>query len=107
MMEQTNQILNKTVSVSWAFMRDDCTKNLSPMMQYLDKQATESLMSTEVKFQHFKDWLLENGAVFDKIQFPSVFTGGLKGLSAKSEIPPNNCFISIPNKCVLSVALVM
>ncbi len=50
MMEETNQILNKTVSVSWAFMRDNCTKNLSPMMQYLDKQATESLMSTEVKF---------------------------------------------------------
>jgi hypothetical protein len=38
------------------------------------------------------------------VEFPAVFKNGLMGLAAKQEIPPYKCFISIPNKLVLSLA---
>lgn len=71
-------------------------------MRFVDKQATEEALKDK-KYHIFIEWLKENGAKFDKIQFPSVFAGGLMGLSAKNEIPPGHCFISIPNKCIISV----
>lgn len=52
----------------------------------------------------FKQWLLENGAVFnDDIEFPAVFAGGLHGLAAKKKIESHKGYIFIPNTIIVSV----
>jgi hypothetical protein len=37
----------------------------------------------DLKYQSFITWLQENGAIFDKVEFPCVFDKGLMGIGAK------------------------
>ena len=74
-------------------------------MQTVDKTQSENLVYP--KYEVFRKWMVDNGAKFDRVGFPSLFHGGLMGLSAKEEIPPNHCFLSVPNKLIVSVALAM
>jgi hypothetical protein len=64
-------------------------------------------MESDPKYEVFRKWMVDNGAKFDRIGFPSLFAGGLMGLCAKTEIPPAHCFLSVPNKLIVSVALAM
>ena len=98
---------HKGVTVSHDYMRDDLTLNLPQGLQTINKAATEAVKNREEKYQIFKQWLLENGAVFDEsIEFPAVFEGGLEGLAAKKQIDPYTGYIFIPNKIIISIARV-
>lgn len=59
-------------------------------------------MTSEAIQKAFKDWLLQNGAIFDKVEYP-VNVDGVRSSIAKEEIAPGEGFLFIPNKCILSV----
>ena len=77
------------LQASYDFLADDLTKTLPETMRMVDVRATEAYARTQNKHAKFKEWLLENGAIFDdSIQYPAVFTGGLTGLAAKKQLNP-------------------
>lgn len=47
-------------------------------------------------------WGKENGAIFDKVDYPAVFNG-ICGARAKEDIAPGEAFVFIPNKLIISV----
>ena len=86
-----------------------------------DAAATRSL-AEQLKYAAFNDWLKENGAIFDKVQYPAVFANkgaqpttesgpnpptmgdaydGIVGSIAKADIAPNDVICAIPVKMVL------
>ena len=73
----------------------------------MDEAATRQAQASNGKYARFKQWLIENGAVFDHaVEFPAVFAGGLEGLAAKKQIAPYEAYIFIPNTLIISVARV-
>ena len=38
----------------------------------------------------------ENGAIFDKVDYPAVFTNGVQGAILKDEVAKNEAFLYIP-----------
>jgi len=92
------------LEVNHNYMRDDLTKNLPEELRFLDQAATIALQEKSGKYRAFKEWLINNGAIFDDyIEYPAVFGGGLNGVSAKKPIGPNKGFIFIPNTLLISV----
>ena len=90
--------------VNYNYMRDDLTKNLPEELRFLDQAATISLRQKSEKYRVFKEWLINNGAVFDdSIEFPAVFGGGLQGLAAKKPLGTHKGYIFIPNTIIISV----
>lgn len=95
---------NHGLSVNYNYMRDDLTKNLPDELRFLDQAATIALQQNSIKYRVFKEWLINNGAVFDDaIEFPAVFGGGLQGLAAKKPLGTHKGYIFIPNTIILSV----
>ena len=92
------------LKVNHKYMRDDLTKNLPEDQLFLDQAATNALQERSAIYRTFKEWLINNGAIFDDyIEYPAVFGGGLKGMAAKKPIGPNKGFIFIPNTLLISV----
>ena len=92
------------LKVNHKYMRDDLTKNLPEDQLFLDQAATNALQERSAIYRTFKEWLINNGAIFDDfIEYPAVFGGGLNGVSAKKPIGPNKGFIFIPNTLLISV----
>jgi len=56
---------NHGLSVNYNYMRDDLTKNLPDELRFLDQAATIALQQNSIKYRVFKEWLINNGAVFD------------------------------------------
>lgn len=53
--------------------------------------------------QAFTAWLLENGARFDKIDWPSNETiGGIRGAIARENISTNEVMLEIPHRLMMS-----
>jgi hypothetical protein len=46
----------------------------------------------------FLNWLRDNGAIFDKIEYPAIYDGGLKGCRLKEDVGSNEAFLYIPTK---------
>lgn len=77
-----------------------------PAILSINRDLTDQLALENTKHEIFKNWLLDNGAVFDNdIEYPAVFANGLIGIAAKRTIPANKAFISIPVKCIISLDL--
>ena len=104
----SNRVAHVGVPVNHDYMRDDITQNLPQDLQYVNSDLARQASERNPKYQVFRQWLLENGAVFDDmVEFPSVFlNGALEGLSAKQPIGPHKAYIFIPNKLIISVARV-
>ena len=52
-------------------------------------------------------WLIENGTKIEGVEFPVAFGSlGYIGVAATRDIPPNKCFIAIPNKILISTMTV-
>lgn len=66
-----------------------------------DEAATREEAATPNK-RAFIDWLNSNGAIYPKIDYPVVFEG-VGGVRANQEILPNEAFLFVPNKLVISV----
>jgi hypothetical protein len=53
------------------------------------------------------DWMIENGSIIEDVDFPVAFGNiGYTGVAANKDIPPNKCFVAIPNKLLISTILV-
>jgi len=53
------------------------------------------------------DWMIENGSIIEGVEFPVAFGNlGYTGVAASQDIPPNKCFVAIPNKLLISTILV-
>lgn len=50
----------------------------------------------------YLDWCKSNGVIMDKVDFPAVFSG-VCGAKANSDIEPNEAFVYVPNKLIVSV----
>lgn len=95
------------VECDWSFQADEKTASLPPDMKAINVNSSIKIDQKSQKYEKFIQWLLENGAKFDDVQFPSLFLNGqLMGISAKNYIGPQKCFIAIPNTCIISVARV-
>ena len=61
-------------------------------------------MKQDPKFEVFKTWLVDNGAIFDEtVEYPAVFENGLVGLAAKKKIDPYTAYLFISNTCIISI----
>lgn len=76
-------------------------------MRKIDLEQSKLLESQDSKYEHFKEWLRNNGGKFEDVHYPSVFQGGLIGISAKTSISTHKCFIAVPHTCIISVARVL
>mmetsp|Transcript_2543 Transcript_2543/g.3535 ORF Transcript_2543/g.3535 Transcript_2543/m.3535 type:complete len:313 (-) Transcript_2543:1488-2426(-) len=95
------------MEVCFDYMRSDLTQNLPSGLQVINREATQAAQGRDGKYAAFKEWLLQNGAVFDDaIEYPAVFDHGLEGLAAKKTISPYEAYIFIPNTIIISVARV-
>ena len=67
---------------------DDIFKH-HPCTEACPKASHEEVlkMKQDPKHEVFVKWLKENGAIFDKIEYPAIFEGGLMGIAAKQDIP--------------------
>jgi hypothetical protein len=54
-------------------------------MRYIIPQLT-SVAQSQQKYQRFKQWLVDNGAVFDLVDFPCIYGKGLMGIGANEDI---------------------
>ena len=70
-----------------------------------EKENKEFYLNEEInnKFKIFKNWLLENGAIFDKIiEFPVINNHLLKiGCKSKENINENESFLMIPKNLII------
>ena len=66
-----------------------------------DKSAKAAL---EPKMQAYLAWLHKNGVLFPKVQFPAYFDG-VCGSMAKDDIHPQEAFIFVPNKLLITTEL--
>ena len=91
------------IPVNQNYMRNDQRQNLRQDQVYLDQAATIALQEKSSKHRIFKQWLLDNGAIFEEaVEYPAVFGGGLQGMAAKQPLGANKGFIFIPNTLILS-----
>jgi len=61
-------------------------------------------LAKDTKIKAYLDWLLDNGAIFDKVEHPACYgeDGCLKGTRALEDIAPNEGFFFIPEKLFMS-----
>lgn len=77
------------------------------MIEDYDKKLKPEYNSSSMqdpKYKIFMDWCEENGMIFNGIQYPTFFEGGLRGVSATRDIKPYEGIIFVPNKLLLTVA---
>jgi len=72
-------------------------------MKHIDWEKTRELQDLP-KFKRFHQWLKENGARYDSIEYPVVFgkQGGLIGIAAKRNIGSEEAYIYIPTKLIIN-----
>ena len=100
---QNEDVTSLIEGVNYNFLADNKTQFIEPNMQFIDQELTEKARS-DPKLMLFKQWLLDNGAVFeDTVEFPCVFKGGLMGIAAKKDLKNNFAFLFVPNKCIISL----
>lgn len=69
--------------------------------------ATECTDSDDVLRSEFRDWLIENGAKFPKIDWPSNDTeSGIRGAVARSDIHTGEHLIEIPKHLMMSPPII-
>ena len=69
-----------------------------------DENKTDFNEELNVKFNKFKNWLTENGAIFENfIEFPAIYGPFLRiGCKSKVEINENESFLMIPEKLIIN-----
>lgn len=76
---------------------------------YSDNEVNVELTAEvrkDKKYAIYLDWLRKHGAVFENIEYPVAFGNcGYIGVAAREKIPPNKVIVAIPNKLLLSTAL--
>ena len=60
------------------------------------------LLQQDPKYVRFLTWLKESGAIFDKVEYPAVFDGGLEGARLLEDLEKNEVVLYVPNKCIIS-----
>ena len=50
----------------------------------------------------YQQWLTQNGVLMNKVELP-VLQGGVHGVRAKTDIKPNEAFLFVPNKLLITV----
>lgn len=64
--------------------------------------AKSTKVTNDPKIKAYLMWLKQNGAIFDKVDFPAYFNG-VCGARATADIEPREAFLFIPNKLIISV----
>ena len=70
-------------------------------MEYNEEATRE--YAKKPKVIALKNWLIENGCIFDKMQWPAIFGKGLVGCLALEEIGPMEAFTFVPSTCWISL----
>jgi hypothetical protein len=48
------------------------------------------------------DWVVKEGAIFDKLEYPAYFNG-VCGVRIKQDIAPGEAFVFVPNHLLITV----
>jgi hypothetical protein len=52
------------------------------------------------------DWVVKEGVIFDKLEYP-VYFNGVCGVRIKRDIAPNEAFLFVPNHLLITVKTAM
>ena len=69
-------------------------------MIYDSKKSQE--VASNAKTKAYLAWCKTEGVIADKVEFPAVY-GGVWGSRATQDIEPNEAFLSVPNKMMITV----
>ena len=67
-----------------------------PEMEY-DEEASK-LCQQDPKIIRFKEWLKNNGVIFDKIEYPAVYKNGVKGARLLEDVDSQEAFLFVPSQ---------
>ena len=59
-------------------------------------------LSKKENMVNFNKWLVENGALYSHVNYPTIFGESLLGISSKSDIPAYSVFAMIPSNIIIS-----
>ena len=88
--------MKKSISELLSDMQNDINSNIIPQ----NSKSEEIPKETLEKYNNFKKWLDDNGAIYPKVSFPVKFSN-IIGCQANENINENNCIFYIPYKLLI------
>ena len=80
-------------------------ERIQKICNHLRKESENQKNNEEInfKFSRFKNWLLQNGAIFELyLEFPVIYSPFLKiGCKTKEDINENESFLMIPENLII------
>ena len=80
-------------------------ERIQKICNHLRKESENQKINEEInfKFSRFKNWLLQNGAIFEHyLEFPVIYSPFLKiGCKTKEDINENESFLMIPENLII------
>ena len=89
--------MKKSISEIISEMQNDINSQNNLSKHFKD---TEIPKETIEKYNNFKKWLDENGAIYPKLSFPVKFAN-IIGCEASEDINQNTCIFYIPYKLLI------